>query len=258
MSPPLKKSKFRETLAQVVCPTLFWLILWQGAAQWVGQELLLPSPFVVMKTFFALVMSTEFWQSMGKTLLRVSVGILIGTVAGSVLAVLSFALRICRFILSPAIRGIQGIPVVSFILLVLLWWRRDMVPVVVSGLMVLPLIWSNTVKGLEETDPKLLAVGKAYGFPVWKRWWLIYLPSAFPYFITALRSAVGLAWKSGVAAEVICQPPLAIGTEMSYSRLYLDTPQLFAWTLVVVVLSIVMERGLGTIGNLIHSPSRKS
>ena len=55
-------------------------------------------------------------------------------------------------------------------------------------------------------------------------------------------TAIGLAWKSGVAAEVLCLPKAAIGTQVYYSKIYLETPSLFAWTAVVIVLSMLLER----------------
>ena len=66
-----------------------------------------------------------------------------------------------------------------------------------------------------------------------------------PYFAAACRTSLGLAWKAGVAAEVLCLPRLAIGTQVSNAKTYLDTPGLFAWTLTVLLLSFALERVLG-------------
>ena len=96
----------------------------------------------------------------------------------------------------------------------------------------------------QEHKAQLLELARAYRFSRSKAIRLIYLPSLRPYFLSALITSVGLAWKSGVAAEVLCTPSLAMGTQIYSSKLSLEIPDLFAWTAVVVALSLALERGL--------------
>ncbi len=223
-------------------PLLFWLCIWYLLAETVDRELLLPSPLSVGESFLALVGKGDFWKTLWYSFGRVSLGIFLGVALGAVLAFVAWYWKVIDWLIGPFLKTLQATPVVSFILLLLLWVKRDYVAVAVSMLMVAPILWLNIRRGFLETDPLLISFGQAYQFSRWKRIWLIYLPSVRPYFSAGLSNAIGLGWKSGIAAEVICQPPYGVGTEMSYSRLYLDTPQLFAWTLVVIVLSGGMER----------------
>ena len=119
------------------------------------------------------------------------------------------------------------------------------VPAIVSGLMVLPVLWGNVSKGVAQTDPLLLEAARAYRFGRGKTLRLVYLPSVRPYFVSGCATGLGLAWKAGVAAEVLCQPKLAIGTQLYRAKITLETPDLFAWTAVVIVLSFVLEYALG-------------
>ena len=118
---------------------------------------------------------------------------------------------------------------------------RSTVPMVIVTLMVLPVVWSNVKQGIGQADRQLLELGRAYRFSRWKKVKLIYLPSIQPYFLSAVTTGMGLAWKSGVAAEVLCTPRQAIGTEVYNAKFYLEIPTLFAWTAVVVALSLTME-----------------
>ena len=113
---------------------------------------------------------------------------------------------------------------------------------VISALMVVPVVWANLSRGIRETDRQLLELAKAYRFPLFKTVRLVYLPSLRPYFVSAITTATGLAWKSGVAAEVLCVPKASIGTQIFNTKLYLEIPDLFAWTAVVVALSLVLEK----------------
>jgi len=247
-------SKRLENLISAVLPPAFWLGAWQLAALLVersvegrGNELLLPYPATVFAALVRLCGTAVFWEIVLATLLRILVGLALGVALGGLLAGITCASRWCGRILSPAIRVIRATPVVSFILLVLLWTGRDNVPVVIAALMVLPVVWGNLSRGIRETDPQLLELARAYRFSKVKTVRLIYLPSLRPYFSSALITSMGLAWKSGVAAEVLCVPKWAIGSEINHAKLGLEIPDLFAWTVVVVILSLLLEWLLGRV-----------
>ena len=242
-------SKPAKNFISALIPPAFWLGVWQLAA-WVvelklhskGNELLLPYPATVLSALVRLVGEGEFFLTVFTSLGRILLGLALGTAFGSLLAVLTCASRWADRLLSPAIRVVRATPVASFILLVLLWTGKDFVPTVISALMVVPVVWANLSRGIRETDRQLLELAKAYRFPLFKTVRLVYLPSLRPYFVSAITTATGLAWKSGVAAEVLCVPKASIGTQILNTKLYLEIPDLFAWTAVVVMLSLLLEK----------------
>ncbi len=235
-------------LIHLLLPPAFWLGAWQLGAWLVerqvqgrGNELLLPYPATVLAALLRLAGAPLFWSSVLTSLLRILAGMGVGVALGAILAALTCLSPWCDRLLSGPIRVIRATPVASFILLVLLWADRDFVPSVIAALMVLPVVWANLTRGIRETDSQLLELGRAYRFSAPKTVRLIYLPSLRPYFLSAVTTAMGLAWKSGVAAEVLCTPKSAIGTQIYRTKLYLEVPDLFAWTAVVVVLSLLLE-----------------
>ena len=253
---------------RLLVPLAFWLLVWQAAAMWVGRaalsaawaagdgaafrealfrgkELLLPAPLLVADTLLSLVADPAFWQAAGLSLLRILAGFLLGVALGALLAVAAAVFPWADLLLSPLVGVIRATPVASFILLVLLWVFTGRVPAVCAALMVLPVLWGNVRKGVAQTDPLLLEAAQAYRFSRWKVFRLVYVPSVLPYFASGCGTALGLAWKAGVAAEVLCVPKLAIGTQIYYSKLYVETPALFAWTAVVILLSFLLERLFG-------------
>lgn len=241
--------KAGKQLIFTLLPPAFWLGAWQLFAFLVdrhvqsrGNELLLPYPATVLSALIRLAGTSAFWGTVLATLGRILAGMVLGTALGGLLAALTFLSPWADRLLSPAIRVIRATPVVSFILLILLWTGRDRVPVVIAALMVLPVVWGNLSRGLGETDPQLLELARAYRFSPLKTVKLIYLPSLRPYFLSAVTTSMGLAWKSGVAAEVLCLPRPSIGTQIYNSKLYLEVPDLFAWTVVVVALSLMLEK----------------
>ena len=226
----------------------FWLGVWQLCAFLVdrsvegrGNELLLPYPATVLSALVEQGGQLLFWQSILATLLRVVAGLGLGIVLGAALAVLTYLSAWCDRLLSPAIRVIRAAPVASFILLVILWTGRNNVPAVIAAMMVLPVVWDNLSQGIRAVDPRLLELGRAYRFSRKKILTLIYLPALRPHILAALTTGAGLAWKSGVAAEVLCLPRPALGTQIYNTKYLLEIPELFAWTAVTVALSLVLE-----------------
>ena len=230
-----------KKLLRIAIPLAFWLGVWQLAALAVDLELMLPTPAQVGASLLAMAGTHTFWLSALLTLARVFLGLLGGTLLGVLLAFLTRFSPWASLLLSPAIRVVRATPVVSFILLVYLWVTRANIPGVIAGLMVLPVVWGSVSGGLAAVDPQLLELARAYRFSPWKTLRLIYLPSLRPHFVSGLLTAFGLAWKSGVAAEVLCPPKLAIGSRIQQARMALETADLFAWTLVIIALSLSLE-----------------
>ena len=221
---------------------LFWTALWALLARLVGQELLLPSPLQVLKKLASMAGTELFWLAAGRSILRVLAGLLSAIVLGVLLAVLTTRSPLARRLLSPAMTVVKSTPVASFIILALLWLGRNVLPAFITALMVLPVVWANVSAGLAARDEQLLELARVYRLPRRRVLRRVTVPSVLPHFRAALRSSLGMGWKAGIAAEVLTVPPLSIGKNIFEAKLYLETTELFAWTLTVIVLSLVIER----------------
>ena len=192
----------------------FWIILWEIIHLAVGQSILVPSPLSVFQKLCELAVLKDFWVSVATSLFRVVSGLFCGTLFGTVLAVLTARSKLLRFFFSPAIHVIKSTPVASFIILAILWLSVENVPAFTAMLIVLPTVWANTEKGILSVDRGLLQMGKAFGLSKKESFLRITVPSVKPFFIAALNSAVGMAWKAGIAAEVICPHGKSLGAAL--------------------------------------------
>lgn len=235
---PDKTKKRLKSIGAVI----FWMAVWQAAAMAAGKDYILPSPYIVFKTLLALGGEGIFWISALYSLLRIFVGFVMGVLAGTLLAAATLRSQVADAIISPLLRVIRATPVASFIILAILWIGRTQIPGFTAMLMVTPIVWGNVTAAAVETDRELLEMAKAYRFGSLKTLRLIYIPSIFPSWRAASLTGIGLAWKAGIAAEVLCLPKTGIGTELYYSKIYFETPELFAWTAVVIVLSFILEK----------------
>lgn len=222
----------------------FWVGIWWIISAVVAQELLVPAPSAVWKAWTTLMATRDFWLAAGASLVRIMMGWLTGTVAGVVLAILTSRFRLLNALFSPLLRIVRAAPVASFIILALVWIHTERLPVFIAFLMVVPLVWNTVAEGIRRIDPALPEMARVYRWSRWKTFWHIRVPSVMPYFLTALSGGLGFAWKSGIAAEVICHPTFSIGKELHLSKIYLETPQVFAWTVTAVALSLLLEKGL--------------
>lgn len=221
---------------------LFWLLVWQAAALAIGQEILLVSPIAVIKRLFVLAAEVDFWQSIAYSLIRIAAGFLGAVIFGTVFAALSARVHVIRHLLAPLVLTIKAIPVASFIILVLIWVSSKNLSVLISFLMVFPLIYTNVLHGIESTDKQLLEMAQVFQVSAVKRVRYIYVSEVLPFFKTGCMVALGLCWKAGVAAEVIGIPKNSIGEHLYNAKVYLDTPDLFAWTIVIVIVSLLFEK----------------
>lgn len=232
--------KVKRVLVSSAC-VLFWLIVWQIVAVRLNSRILLVPPVEVVKRLFGLLPDGEFWRSVGFSTARILLGFAFGLVCGCLLAFASGKLRFIRTLFSPLISVMKSIPVASFTILALIWIGSKDLSVLVSFLICVPIVYSNMLEGIDGLDPKLKEMSKVFGIPVWRRFAGVYLSQLLPYFRAASRLAIGLCWKSGVAAEVIGIPDGSIGEKLFESKIYLETADLFAWTLAVILLSRLCE-----------------
>lgn len=231
-------------LPQWVYPVLsvmFWVGLWWLIAALFDKPLLLPTPAAMLKALATLAATGTFYATLALSLLRILLGILLALVGGALLAVLTVKSSFCHHLFSPLLALFKATPVASVIFLILLWVGRDNVPLWIAFMMALPIVWGNVREGLLQTDRRLLEMAKVFCVPTGRVFRQIRLPSLRPYFLAAARSSIALAWKAGIAAEVLCVPERSIGRAIYEGKTYLLTDELFAWTFVVVVISALIE-----------------
>ena len=221
---------------------VFWIAVWEIASLLIGEELFLPSPVSVIRTLLSSVTEPVFWSSIAFTLSRILIGFLVSLACASVAAVLSYRFTFFAVLIDPLVRVIRATPVASIVILVLVWVRSRDLSVVISFMMVFPIIYTNLLEGLRAMDRDLLEAADVYRVRRMKRIRYFYLPSLSPYIGSALSSSLGLAWKSGIAAEVIGLPDGSIGERVYEAKIFLSTPDLFAWTLVIIILAYLFER----------------
>lgn len=228
------------------------LFVWQIAALWLDQNILLASPPEVAAALGQLLLMPDFLRTVWFSFSRIALGFLLGFGAASVCAVCSARSHLVEILLWPYVAVVKATPVASFIILCLVWLTPRSLSVFICFLIVFPTVYTNLLAGIKSRSPALSEMAKLYEIPAGKRFLAIDFPQLFPYLLSALQLSVGMAWKAGVAAEVIGTPAGSIGKMLYTAKIYLATPELFAWTIVVVLVSVLFEKTLVALFKLFY------
>lgn len=235
------KSKKQEAIA-TICAVAFWLFVWHVASVLIDSQIILISPIGVLQTLFDVIREPDFLSTVAYSAVRIIGGFFAAMILGVVLGWISSRIWIVETLLRPITAVIKATPVASFIILVLLWFSSQNLSIIISMLMVFPVIYTNILEGIKSTDPKLLEMAKVFHISLFRRILYIYLPSIIPFFVSACSISLGLCWKSGIAAEVIGVPDGSIGELLYNAKIYLQTGELLAWTVVIVAVSVLFEK----------------
>lgn len=220
---------------------LFWLAVWQILSFLINKQLLIPSPLSTLEALTRLCKTSTFYSSVFISLLRIIAGFALGVLSGFLGALLSCKFKLFKEITSPVLQLIKSVPVASFIILAFFWFESTYLPVFISFLMVVPIIWSDVETSINGIDRKYIELGKVYKLNKIKVFFQIKLPFIMPSFISASLTSLGFAWKSGIAAEVICKPINSLGKMLEQSKTHLEIAEVFALTSVVALLSLLLE-----------------
>lgn len=233
------RTKIRKTVI-----ILFWIAVWQTAAVWTDNSILLVGPAEVLRAFWQNMTQPDFLRIVFCSLFRIGLGFFLALAVGLALGAFSCRFALVRELLAPVVSAMKSIPVASFVVLLLIWFGSSKLSFFISFLIVFPNVYVNTISGLESADAKLLEMARVFGVGRFNRFFYIYRPALMPYLGSCLKISLGMSWKSGVAAEVIGLPDYSLGERLYMSKIYLDTAGMFAWTLTIILLSFLFEKAV--------------
>lgn len=240
----ITQSKYKKIFIIV-----FWLFIWEMAALMINRDVYLPTPFSTMKALYYILFNKQSYITILYSTYRTIFGFLLSCFFGVILGYFCGINNFVYDLFKPFISIIRTIPIMSIIIIALFWFRGSNVPVFVTFLMCFPIIWTSTVSGIHNTDKGLLEMCKIYNIKNSRILKSIYSYSSLPYLKSGMLSSLGISWKVTSAAEVLSLPKYAIGSQLYDSKVYLDIPSLFAWTIIIIVLSFLFENILSMLFN---------
>lgn len=231
-----------STIFRKIVIAFSWLVLWQIVALVVNDPIVLVGPIETISTLYKKLFDTEFLLSVLSSVFRISVGFVMAFFVAVILSFLSYKNKLFSDILNPVVTLMKTVPVASVVILLLIWFGSEWLTPLIIFAVVFPIIYVNTLEGFNNVPNKMLEMCKVFKVGVTPKFMHVYRPNIAPFVLSGIKLAVGMAFKSGVAAEVIGLPKFSIGEGMYMSKIYFDTAGVFAWTLCIILLSVLFEK----------------
>lgn len=239
------RNKLKKPALAAGC-VVFWVVLWHLLATIANTKLLLkiPLPHETVIAFIDNLPKASFWSAVGTSLMHIVVGFLAALIIGTLCGIAAAYSAVFKNLSAPIIHLIRSVPVAAFIVIAWLWLPTEVLPPFISFLMVFPIIKSHVDAGLLSVDKRLVEMAQVFGMNKRDILLNVKIPTVLPFLREASITGLGIAWKSGIAAEVICNPVGSLGALLSGAKLSIDYEQVFAVTLTVVILSLLLENVL--------------
>lgn len=236
----MKRSTVRFNL-YFLLGIVFIVGAWKILSLVIKSGIIFPPPEQVFLVFIKKLPTASFWKNTGISAFRVSEGFLLSLVAGVAAGILCGRYAVLYSFMKPFISLVRVVPVLSIILIAVIWLDSAQVPVFVSFLMAFPIITGNTIEGMNSRDRKLDQMAEIYGLTKKSRLVSVTIPQLFPFISAAVKTSLGLTWKVVIAAEILSLPRYGIGSAMQNSQLKIETADVFSWTAAAVIVSALFE-----------------
>ena len=225
---------------------LIWLLIWQFASMMTGLELLLASPVAVLKTIMNMLVSQQFYVTLMHSMINIGTGLMAGIVFGVILGICAAKYKLIAEFIEIPLQLMKALPVAAFIILLLMWFGSKNVSRIISAMV------TGVTDGIKNTDIKLIQMARVYNMSTFNRFRYIYMTGVYPYLSSQLKIALGMCFKAGISAEIIGLVSNTIGTSMYYAKMYLLSSELFAWSIVIILVSLLVEKIILKIFNVIY------
>ncbi len=242
------KISFSKNNWFAIAGIIIMILIWEILSRNLGSRNILPGPWFTLNTLISLLGEASFYKSLGATLLRGLIGFLLAIIVSLLIGIPSGLNKKAEAFFSPFLVTIRSTPVISIILLAIIWLRVEKVPVFIGFITMFPILSTNLSAGIKEVDKGLLEMAQIYKVKTWRIFSDIYLPSISPFLFSGLLTSVGFGWRAVIIGEVLSQPKYGIGSMMQDAQSYLLVAELISWTLVAVVIGFIFEKSLTSIG----------
>lgn len=237
----LMKNLFVRNRVISLCVIGLLIIGWELLSQSFSSRQILPGPGDTLTSLISIAIKPGFFTELGSTLLRGSIGFLFAGIGAILIGIPAGLNSGIEAGFKPVLITIRSTPVVAIILLALIWFRSEQVPVFIGFLTMFPILTINITQGIRETDHAYIQMAHLYQIKKWRILTDIYWPSILPFLYSGVSTAIGFGWRSVIIGEVLSQPRFGIGAMMQDAQSYLLVSEVIAWTVIAILVSAIFE-----------------
>lgn len=217
------------------------IIAWLLASIMIKEDVILPSIGITLSKLGKIVTNGYSYKILGVTFLRLLISLSASLIIALVLASLSTIFKRFSYYIRPIISLFRTIPVIAIIIILLFFVGNQTASIYISSLVTLPLMYEGILSGMENIDKDLLDEIKIQSnispYIIRK----VFIPIIRPHLIVAIISSLGLGIKVLIMSEFVATPRISIAKEMFNYQSALQLEGIFAWTILIVALILVLE-----------------
>ncbi|WP_410207465.1 ABC transporter permease [Fusobacterium sp.] len=244
--------RYLQTLIKIVSFILF-IFAWNYIAFVVDNKFLFPSVWDILKALNDIFREDIFFPVVLRTLKKLVMAIFFSGILAIAVGVISYRNRLIQTLLLPYISFIKSVPTVALIILVLIWAKAEVVPVIVATMILFPILYDSILSGIESIDRDIIRMSQVFKVKKTRVLREVYIPGVYFHIAGGIHSLIGLGFKVIIAGEVLSQENLTIGGEILLNKTYLESSKIFAWVIVVILINFFIEQGILMFNRKINS-----
>lgn len=230
-----------KKLLPTLLSVFFLIAAWQTIAYSIGYPAIFPTLDKLVVELIRISLSDNFWSQLGATILRGAIGFVLAVVLAFGMAGVAAFSRFWETFFHPIVLIGRSLPIISLVLLALLWFSPTQLPVFIALLTMFPILYQHILTGLQLTDQRLVQMATVFGKSSLSRFRHLYLPSARSNMLSGFKTALGFGWRAVIMGEVLSQPLHGMGTAMKQAQIYINVPELIAWTVWAIAVSYLFD-----------------
>lgn len=222
-------------------PTIIFFISWELGGRMASHPLFPPCS-KVLTTFFILWENKIIPSHLLSSLLRVTIGFLLGSTAGFLIGVLMGINSQIEKSLRPLFSIFFPIPTIGWLPLLMLWIGiNEALPITLIFICAFFPVLYNTITGIKEVKAEYVKAAYSLGATPLFTLWKVIIPLALPNIFTGLRLEAGMAWRTVIAAEMFAVPT-GIGALLINAETLIRVDIIMVCLLILAIMCTLFEQ----------------
>ncbi|MGL4910885.1 MAG: ABC transporter permease [Romboutsia sp.] len=226
---------------EVALSCVILLFLWQIIALIVKNDIYLPTIDQVFRNLNEIVEEERFLSDISMTIGRTIISFFIALIVSIIVSVAGYISSLIRNFFKPLNMLAQSIPMMILVILALIWFDKDNAPYIVGVMITFPILYEAILGSMIDIDKNLIEMANIYNINILDKITRIYLPTIKFRIVSIIASTISLALKIVIAGEVYGQPDYGIGTMIQVEKVNFNTSGIFAWLIIIVLISVLLN-----------------
>ncbi|NLW22840.1 MAG: ABC transporter permease subunit [Tissierellia bacterium] len=236
----MKKYILKDRSLSIISNILI-ILVWVLLSRLVDNEVIFPSIRSTITSLVEIIKDPKFFDMIRYSILRSLVGYLFSLFLAILMGILSSISKFLLNLMAPIINFLRSVPTMAIIILALIWLNNEYAPIFIGFIMVFPILYETVLESIINVDKNIIDMANLYRVDKIYIIKDIYIPNILINLSLVSTSTLGINLKMVIAGEALSQPKYGIGSHLQLQKIYLNTPGVFAWIIIILSISKIFE-----------------